>query len=113
MVSRSLKAAELLENQGIKAWVVNMRFVSPLDTAILEQAFNSGKEIFTVEENVIDGGFGSAVAEYLTTKGCSAKLSLIGIPGEFGIQAPRERLLEIYGLTPEAIAEKVRKGILR
>lgn len=113
MVSPSLFAAETLEKEGINVSVVNMRFVAPLDSSLLETIAVSGKPVFTVEENIISGGFGSAVSEYFISKAQTINITVIGIPMEFTVQATRKRLLEIYGLTPESIAEKIKKGLGR
>ena len=65
-VHPALEAAELLKEKGLDAGVINARFVKPLDTEILQQALKASPRIVTVEDNALCGGFGSAVAEYLT-----------------------------------------------
>ncbi|MFA6467522.1 MAG: 1-deoxy-D-xylulose-5-phosphate synthase [Bacteroidota bacterium] len=67
MVSQSLKAAELLEKEGILAEVVNMRFVKPIDMQKLEEITSRFSNIITVEENSIVGGFGAAVLEAVSS----------------------------------------------
>jgi 1-deoxy-D-xylulose-5-phosphate synthase len=113
MVAPSVSAAEELEKEDIKMSVVNMRFVAPLDSALLDSVAVSGKPVFTVEENIINGGFGSAVSEYFMSKGIVPDITVIGIPMEFTVQATRKRLLEIYGLNPKSIVEKIKKGLGR
>jgi 1-deoxy-D-xylulose-5-phosphate synthase len=111
MTPSALHASEILEKEGISATVVNMRFIRPLDTTLLDRIALSGKPLFTVEENMIAGGFGSAVLEYLASKGTVPSITLIGIPDSFGSQAPRSRLLSMYGMDPESIAGAVRKAV--
>ncbi|MFC1692455.1 1-deoxy-D-xylulose-5-phosphate synthase [Candidatus Latescibacterota bacterium] len=111
MVSVSLEAARLLKKDGIHVTVVNMRFVRPMDTKILDTIYKGGKPIFTVEENALPGGFGSGIMEYYTAKGCSPRLVMIGIPDKFAGHAPRSRLLSLHGLDAGSIAEKVRKVV--
>jgi 1-deoxy-D-xylulose-5-phosphate synthase len=108
MVYPSLKAAEKLSEYGIDAMVVNMRFVKPLDEALLDQIFEKFDKVVTVEENTIKGGFGSAVVEYAISKGVKNVEFLIhGLPDEFiehGTQAELHRMLK---LDPDGIVEKI------
>ena len=101
------KAADLLSKQGVKAALVNMRFVKPLDEELLLQLGQSKQLLVTLEENVLAGGFGSAVAEFLLDKDLAAGLMRFGLPDAFVEQGSRKELLELVGLTPEAVAEKV------
>lgn len=110
MVDASRKAAVMLEEKGVHASVVNMRFVKPLDTAIVDMAAKKNKLIVTLEENVLPGGFGSAVAEYMADAGHRTPLLRIGIPDRFVSQGAKSKLLESCGLLPEQIAEKIMKS---
>ncbi|MFC1651380.1 transketolase C-terminal domain-containing protein, partial [Candidatus Latescibacterota bacterium] len=107
----SLKAAKILEDDGIGAEVVNMRFASPLDAKLLDSVFKNGKPVFTVEENSIAGGFGTAVMEYCSMNCISGNISIIGVPDKFTDQAERSRLLSIYKLDAPSIAETVKKVV--
>ena len=69
MNETAIKAAEILAEQGIEATLANMRFVKPLDEELLLQLGTDKKLLVTLEENVLAGGFGSAVAEFLLDKG--------------------------------------------
>ncbi|MFC1528632.1 1-deoxy-D-xylulose-5-phosphate synthase [Candidatus Latescibacterota bacterium] len=111
MVPMSEKAAELLAEDGIKVTVVNMRFIHPLDTELLDTLYKSGNPIITVEENALAGGFGSGVLEYYAGKGYTPNITMIGIPDKFIDQATRSRLLSLYGLDAESIAERVKKAV--
>lgn len=107
MVDAAGKAAAMLEGKGVLASVVNMRFVKPLDTTIVDRAAKKNKLIVTLEENVLPGGFGSAVAEYMADAGHRTPLFRIGIPDRFVSQGAKSKLLESCGLLPEQIAEKI------
>ena len=113
MVPSSLVAAELLDLEGIEVTVVNMRFVRPLDTEILEAAYDRKKPIITVEENVLAGGFGSGIMEFYTQRGYTPHLAMIGIPDKFVDHASRLRLLSLNGLDATSIATRVRKAVMR
>ncbi len=107
MVDAAVKAAVMLTGKGIHATVVNMRFVKPLDTALIEALAKEARLFVTLEENVLMGGFGSAVAEYMADAGHVLPLLRIGIPDRFIPQGARAKLLEACGLLPEQIAERV------
>jgi len=107
MNETATKAAEILAEQGIEATLANMRFVKPLDEELLLQLGTDKKLLVTLEENVLAGGFGSAVAEFLLDKGLPARLLRFGLPDAFVEQGSRKELLELVGLTPEAVAAKI------
>ena len=95
-------AAERLRPQGVRPTVVDARFVKPLDTALLDRLASAHRRIVTVEENVLAGGFGSAVLEHLPAAG--VEIVRLGIPDAFVPHGDRARLLADIGLTPEAVA---------
>lgn len=105
MVYNSLKAAEILEKQGITCTVLDMHTIKPLDFQSIENVKNH-KLIVTVEEHSIIGGLGGAVAEYLSGVD-SAPLLRIGIEDSFAHAADYSKLIEQYELTPESIASKI------
>ena len=111
MVAMAQQAAELLQAEGIMAAVVNMRFVKPLDTGIIDQLAAEKKLLVTVEENALAGGFGSAVAEYLMDSGLSARTGLLrlGLPDAFVEQGTPDELRELCGLQPDQIAARVKE----
>lgn len=110
MVDAAKKAAAMLEEKGVHAAVVNMRFVKPIDTATIDATATKNKLLVTLEENVLPGGFGSAVAEYMADAGHRTPLLRIGIPDRFVSQGARGKLFEACGLLPEQIAEKIMKS---
>ena len=111
MVKNSSEAMNLLAESGIKGMMVNMRFVKPLDGEMIAKAASSCHYIVTVEENVLEGGFGSAVLEHINDNGIDAKVLRIGLPDSFVEQGSTRQLYEICSLLPEQIAARI-KGFL-
>jgi 1-deoxy-D-xylulose-5-phosphate synthase len=108
----ALRAAEQLSTEGISATVVNARFAKPLDRALLTRVARKHRYLVTVEEHVLNGGFGSAVLELLEEEkieGLSVKR--IGVPDQFIEHGSQRILREQLGLTPEGIAQEVRAMI--
>lgn len=103
----ALETARLLEKKGLHAGVINARFVKPLDTAILDEALTHSPRIVTLEDNSLCGGFGSAVAEYLTGQDLAFELLRLGLPDEFVEHGKVAQLQEQLGLMPEQMAEKI------
>ena len=107
MVAPALAAAELLAAQGISATVVNARFASPLDEKMIAGLAESTGRLITIEENVIAGGFGSAVSEFLDRRGLSGTPQLrLGVPNEFVLHGKRDELLRQCGLDAAGIASR-------
>ncbi len=106
----SLEAAQRLANENIQVTVVNSRFVKPLDKALLSELASSFKKIITVEENVLMGGFGSAVLELFEEAGISGvTVKRLGIGDKFVEHATQAQLREKHGIDAEGIANAVRK----
>ncbi len=87
--------------------LVDMRFIKPLDEEIIEKYAKTYKHIVSIEENVVTGGAGSAVNEFLSKIGYSEKLKIFGIPDEFPIVGSQEDQREAAGLTKNKIIEKL------
>lgn len=109
MIQESLKAAELLKEEGIEPTIVNMHTIKPLDEKLVIELAKTHKTIITAEEHNVIGGLGSAVAECLT-KNYPAKVTMIGIQDTFGESGTPAALLEKYGLNAKAIAAKVKEA---
>jgi 1-deoxy-D-xylulose-5-phosphate synthase len=111
MVLTALQAAELLAVEGIEVTLVNARFVKPLDkTIILPLTGNS--RIFTVEDNALSGGFGSALLELFEEEGLSPdSVTRIGYPDSFIEQGEQTELYQRYGLTPGAVAATIKSAL--
>lgn len=108
MVDYSLKAAKLLQQEGINCEVKNLRFAKPLDEEMLSDVAMRHQKIVTVEENSVIGGVGSAVAEYLTDKGYKNDLLKIGLPDKFVDHGTQEELHKILGIDPDGIADRIK-----
>ena len=106
MVYNSLKAAELLEQQGISVKVINMHTIKPIDKKAIEEACNS-QLIVTVEEHSRIGGLGSSIAEELAPKKNKPPQLIIGISDEYKHAGEYQHMIEQYGLEPEQILEKI------
>jgi len=89
--------------------VVNMRFVKPLDGALIEEAARSHRLLVTLEENVLPGGAGSGVAEYLAEHGLHCPIVHYGLSDTFLEHGSREDMLREAGLTADALAAFIRR----
>lgn len=105
----ALKAAEILKEKGLDCGVINMRFIKPVDTKIIKEALKQSPNLATVEDNVLAGGFGSAVAEILADNGLKAELLRLGIKDEFVEHGKQAELYEETGLNAQGIAAAVLK----
>ena len=107
-VAPSLEAAKALADKGIDVAVVNARFAKPLDRALITGLAGRIKNIITVEENVLAGGFGSSVDSLLRESGIQdVRLKNIGIPDEFVEHGAQSILRAKYGLDAAGIAMTV------
>jgi 1-deoxy-D-xylulose-5-phosphate synthase len=117
MVAPAVEAAKMLKEKGIAATVINARFVKPLDEKLIIETAGSAGSVVTVEEGTLNGGFGSAVVELLSTNPSTSlgitnkRIIRIGLPDEFIEHGKREEILKLYGLTAEGIYEKVLRAI--
>lgn len=107
MVHPSLKAAEMLEADGISCSVVDMHTIKPLDQLAIDKACGC-KLLVTVEEHSVIGGLGSAVSEYKTTLKNTPPQLTIGLPDAYGKAGEYPYLLDKYGLTAEKIAAGIK-----
>ncbi|MBU1442012.1 MAG: hypothetical protein KJ832_12025 [Gammaproteobacteria bacterium] len=109
MVEIALEAADLLAAEGLRASVVNLASIKPLDTAlVIEQARRCGLAV-TAENHSVIGGLGSAVAECLADAGVPARLARIGLQDTFAEGGTLPFLLNKYGMDAQAIAATVRR----
>jgi 1-deoxy-D-xylulose-5-phosphate synthase len=104
MVTPALEAGKQLD-----ATVVNMRFVKPIDTELVLELAKSHDVLITVEENVIAGGAGSAVNDFLQSQHILMPVLNIGLPDSFVEQGTREELLALCGLDIQGILAKAEK----
>lgn len=102
-----VEALKNLERQGIMADHYDMIWAKPLDTEIIDRVASEGKAIVTIEDGAVEGGFGSAVAEYLAEKGFSVPVRRIGVPDRWVTHGSVSQLREECGMDAEAIADAV------
>ena len=111
-VATALEAAELLAREGVEARVINARFVKPLDRELIAAAARECRALVTVEENVLMGGFGSAVVELLADEGLlGARVVRMGLPDRFIEHGSQAALRERLGLTPQGVARAAREAL--
>lgn len=108
MVQYSTNAAEQLRSDGISAQVINMRFVKPLDTELLDEVAHKFNKIVTVEENAIVGGFGSGIVEYFADKNYKNNILRLGLPDSFIEHGTQAELYKILGIDTEGIYNNVK-----
>jgi 1-deoxy-D-xylulose-5-phosphate synthase len=108
MVDYSIKAAEKLEAEGIHSEVINMRFIKPLDTTILDDIAARHNKIVTLEESTLTGGFGSGVLEYFTEKNYKNDVLRIGLPDRFVDHGTQKELHHLLEMDPEGIVKRVK-----
>jgi 1-deoxy-D-xylulose-5-phosphate synthase len=106
LLAPALQAAEKLD-----ATVANMRFVKPLDEDLVLQLAREHSLLVTLEENTIQGGAGSAVAECLNRHGVVVQMLHLGLPDKFIEQGEHGQLLKLCGLDAEGIAASIRRAI--
>ena len=106
----ALKAAVQAEEEGISAEVVSLRFAKPLDTAILHDVGRRFRRIITVEDGTVEGGVGSAVAEFISANGYTAEVVRLGIPDTFIHHGTIAELKRICGYDTEGILTAIRKA---
>lgn len=100
----AMLAAKLLEEtDGVKATVVSMHTVKPLDFVLLDQLSANGRPIITVEEHMVNGGLGEACASYLFQKGAKNPFKIIGIPDEYTVTGSQGEIFNHYGISGEGI----------
>lgn len=107
MVQKAIEASKILEKEGIKARVINISTIKPIDKEIILKAAKETKGIVTAEEHSVIGGLGSVVAQVVCSE-CPTVVKMVGIKDKFGQSGTPEELMVEYGLTSEAIASEAR-----
>ncbi len=109
-VEEAAAAYDMLKAEGIEPTLINARFSSPVDIKMAEDLYKNYKYVFTIEDNVLRGGFGSVLAqtfEKMGNKGCL--LQSFGFPDCFVEHGSRTQLFEKYGLDGKSIYEKIKE----
>lgn len=97
-------AISILDGAGISACHYDMIYLKPLDADILNDIVRRGKPVVTVENGIVNGGLGSAVASWLTDRGVCLPLATVGIPDRFVAQGTVAELRQLCGMDAQSIA---------
>jgi 1-deoxy-D-xylulose-5-phosphate synthase len=108
MLPVALEVADRLAAEGIRAAVVDARFVKPLDEDLIAALAAKCGRLVTLEEHARLGGFGSAVLEALAARGLATPVLQIALPDVFIEHGAISKLKELYGLAPGPVFERVR-----
>ncbi|MBT3197496.1 MAG: 1-deoxy-D-xylulose-5-phosphate synthase, partial [Gammaproteobacteria bacterium] len=111
LVFGPLLSAALVAAETLNATVVDMRFVAPLDHSLIEQMAASHDTLVTLEENVVAGGAGSGVNEFLLSQKNQCSILNLGLPNHFVEQGERDTLLRLYRLDADGILDSVTRFI--
>ena len=111
MVYTALSAADKLNDENLKVEVINCRFIKPMDTACLENIKNKFKNIITIEEGTINGGFGDGVASWLLENGYLGSLKRLGLPDSFVEHGTRDQILNGLGLDVEGLVLSIKEMV--
>jgi transketolase len=98
-----LAAKKLEDENGIRATVVSMHTIKPLDTDLLDKLSANGRPIVTVEEHMVNGGLGEACASYLFQKGAKNPFKIVGIPDEYTVTGSQNEIFNHYGISGEGL----------
>lgn len=108
MVKTALDAADLLKKDGDKVTVVNMRFVKPLDTGLIDSLLKDHDCVITLEDNVITGGFGEQTADYICRRRQDVHIEHVAVPDSFIPHGSVEQLKKLLGMDAQSVADRVR-----
>ncbi|MGB1898176.1 MAG: transketolase family protein [Candidatus Poseidoniaceae archaeon] len=112
LVSEAMKAADLLEQQGVNATVIDMHTIKPLDTALVDIVSARCGAIVTAEDHSVIGGLGGAVAEHLSGS-TSTPLERVGVKDRFGESGQADEMLELMELSSPHIVKAALRAIQR
>ena len=106
-VLQAVRAAEVLDRQGLSARVINMHTIKPIDREVIIQAVKDTRRIITVEDHNVMGGLGSAVAEVIVESGKACAFRKLGVPDCYSIVGYPEDLYHFYKFDADGIVETV------
>lgn len=111
-VYEALMACDILNKEGVKARVINLHTIKPIDADIIVKAAVETGAIVTAEEHTIMGGMGSAVSEVLAAR-CPVPIEFIGVKDRFGESGNPDDLFKIFELTASDIVKAAKRAIKR
>ena len=106
---RVQSAIKVAKEKGISVAHYNMVFLKPLDEELLHEVARKFKKVVTVEDGAIQGGFGSAVIEFLSDHNYHVEVKRIGLPDAFATHGTQEELYNLYGMDEEGILSVIEK----
>lgn len=106
-VLQAVRAAEVLDRQGLSARVINMHTIKPIDREVIIRAVKDTRRIITVEDHNVMGGLGSAVAEVIVESGKACAFRKLGVPDCYSIVGYPEDLYHFYKFDADGIVETV------
>lgn len=109
MVQTSIEAASKISKSNCE--IVNCRFINPMDEKYLESLLKRFDKVLTIEEGVLNGGFGAAIASWLTDNNFNGKLVRLGIPNRFVTHGNRELLIKEVGLDVNNVIKQIKEMI--
>jgi transketolase len=112
LVAESIRAADLLRDEGIEATVLDMHTVKPLDEKTLLRAAKECGAVVTAEEHLVQGALGAAVAQCLS-RSCPVPMEFVGVQDTYAESGTPQQLLDKYGLNARTIADAARKAAAR
>ena len=93
--------------KGVGVAHYDMRFLKPIDEDILREVGEKYKYVVTLEDGVVKGGLGSAVAEYMANNGYTPKMKILGIPDSFVEHGTPEQLYKICGMDADSVLNAI------
>ncbi|MFL2983399.1 MAG: 1-deoxy-D-xylulose-5-phosphate synthase [Candidatus Neomarinimicrobiota bacterium] len=112
MVYTAIHVADELMRDGISIEIVNCRFIKPMDIAYLQNIRNKFSNVLTLEEGILNGGFGDGVAAWLLEHGYSGRLKRLGLPDTFVEHGSRDQILISLGLDVSGIISSIKDMIV-
>ncbi len=106
-VNIAIETSKLLKKIGLQPEVVNARFAKPVDENLLKYYIDNEYNIFTIEENTLIGGFGSAITDFCVSYGKPFKIKTFGLPDKFVQHGNRDELLRLVEFDPQSIYKKI------
>jgi 1-deoxy-D-xylulose-5-phosphate synthase len=109
--NEAIAACEAARELGLKPALFDMRFVKPLDEELLHRVFTQFKKVITVEDAAIQGGFGSAIAEFMVDHNYTSQLIRLGIPDEIVEHGEQKELYALCGIDANGILAKIQANV--
>lgn len=107
MVKTAFAVNEYLKEKGIEITIVNIRFIKPLDTELLDYLYDLNLPIYTLEDNVLYGGMGGSVLEYYSNKGSCRNVNIFAHKSGVLEHGDKKSLLKLAGLDSETISKRI------